>query len=206
MSGEVSAATVLLCCSVFQAEVEALAPTQWPHAALRFPDSMLHMQPGKLAVQLDVAVDEELRRGRRVVLIYGDCCERMAALAARPGVVRTRGANCCDLLLGRDEYRRLARGGAFFLLPEWTHRWREVFASELGLNQDNATSLMRDLHRTVIYLDTGVVAPPTHALQACAEYCGLPCEVHPVSLDNLRIAVQEALDRLGEAGDFPRRS
>lgn len=191
---------VMICCSVFRAEVESLWQTHWPNLALRFQDSMLHMKPERLALQLDSLVEEELNQGHRVVLVYGDCCARMAALEARLGVVRTRGQNCCELLLGHDEYRGLSHEGAFFLLPEWTRRWQDVFATELGLSHENAASLMRDMHRRLVYLDTGVVPVPDDALRACAEYCGLPWEVRPASLDTLRATVQEALLRLDAAG------
>lgn len=197
MNRTLNSRTVLVCCSVFQAEVEALRQAHWPELAIRFQSSMLHMKPGRLAERLDTVVEKELQAGHRVVLIYGDCCLRMAALEALPGVTRTRANNCYDLLLGRDEYRRLAHEGVFFLLPEWTRRWREVFTKELGLNHADASSLMQDMHRKLVYLDTGVEPLPEDALQACAQYCGLPCEVLPVALETLRAGIEEAMLRLG---------
>jgi hypothetical protein len=197
MNGDPKPTSALVCCGVFEAEVRELVKAHWPELAIRFQSSMLHMEPERLGASLESLVDEELAMGRRVVLVYGDCYARMAALEARPGVVRTRGSNCCEMLLGRDEYRRLSREGAFFLLPEWTRRWREIFATRLGLDHDNATSLMRDMHTKLVYLDTGLVPVPESDLAACADYCGLPYEVRPASLEPLRAAVQESLDRLG---------
>jgi hypothetical protein len=176
--------------------METLAPIHWPDCPLLFPDSMLHMRPGLLADTLDGVVTRELSLGRRVVLVYGDCCARMAELEGRPGVARTRGNNCCELLLGHDAYLRRARGGAFFLLPEWIGRWREVFEKELGLTRENARDLMGDMHRTLVYLDTGIMPVPVVDMADCAEYCGLPWEVLPVSLEHLRDVVGDALCRL----------
>ncbi len=156
---------------------------------------MMHMQPERLASSLQSVLDSDLKQGQRVVLIYGDCCARMTALEAQPGVVRTRGKNCCELLLGSEEYRRLSHEGAFFLIPEWACRWKEIFAQELGLNRANATSLMQELHHKLMYLDTGLTPVPEAALQECAEYCGLPYEVRPVSLELLHSAIKEALLR-----------
>ena len=200
MSQGLNSHTVLICCSVYKAEVEVLRQAHWPELAVRYQNSMLHMKPDRLAKRLDTVVEAEQQAGHRVVLIYGDCCLRMAAIEARPGVVRTRANNCYDLLLGHDEYRRLAHEGVFFLLPEWTQRWREVFTIELGLNHANASGLMRDMHRKLVYLDTGVVPPPATALQACAQYLGLPCEVHPVALETLRAGIAEAMRRLDTSG------
>jgi hypothetical protein len=196
MTDDAPPSTAMICCSVFQVEVTALARNYWPNFTLRFPSSMLHMKPEQLASRLDSLVEAELKLGHRVVLIYGDCCVRMAAFGARPGVVRTGGNNCCELLLGHDEYRRLSHEGAFFLFPEWTHRWQEVFATALGLNRENATSLMQDLHRKLIYLDCGIVPVPESALRACAKYCGLPWEVREVSLESLHAAIHDALLRV----------
>jgi hypothetical protein len=184
---------VMICCSVLQAEVESLRQAHWPGHRLRFLPSMMHMHPEQLASSLESILDGELKKGHGVVLIYGDCCARMTALEARPGVVRTRGKNCCELLLGPEEYRRLLQEGAFFLIPEWARRWKEIFSQELGLNRDNATSLMREMHRKLVYLDTGLAPAPETALKECAEYCGLPCEVRPVSLERLRQSIEEAL-------------
>ncbi|NTW87965.1 MAG: DUF1638 domain-containing protein [Desulfobulbaceae bacterium] len=193
---------VALCCAVFEAEAEALRQGHWPDLVIRYQSSMLHMKPEKLAVRLDKLTTEELRLGNKVLLIYGDCCMGMAALAERPSVARTRGNNCCDLLLGSGEYRRLAHTGAFFLFPEWARRWQHIFSIELGLNQVNATSLMGDMHKKLVYLDTGVVPVPMTELEECANYCGLPWESLQVSLEPLRAAIQDALDKL-KATDPP---
>jgi hypothetical protein len=197
MNAALQQPTVAFCCAVFEAEVESLRPRHWPDLIIRYQSSMLHMKPEKLAIRLDKLVKEELQNGNnKVLLVYGDCCMGMAALTAQPGVVRTRGNNCCDLLLGSVEYRRLAHTGAFFFFPEWTRRWHHIFSVELGLNQINAVGLMGDMHKKLIYLDTGVVPVPVTELQECANYCGLPWESMQVSLEPLRAAIQDALDSL----------
>lgn len=187
---------VLITCSVFRAEVTRLWKTCWPDLTVPFQSSMLHMNPAKLGRRLETVVEKELRQGHRVVLIYGECFPGMAALESRPGVARTRGGNCAEMILGHDEYRRLLRDGAFFLLPEWAAQGDKYFKRDLGLNRENATSLMRDSHRKLLYLDTGVVPIPERGLQSVAGYCGLPWEVLPVSLDGLRAVIEDALHRL----------
>lgn len=185
---------VLICCSAFQGEMESLRKNNWPDLELKYLASALHLHPDRLAATLQSALEAELKQGNRVVLIYGDCCVRMADFEAVPGVVRTRGKNCCELLLGAEEYRRLSRDGAFYVIPKWACRWKRFF-SGLGLNRDNAASLMQDLHRTLVYLDTGLVPVPENALQECADFCGLPYEVRPVPLDILHTAIEDALQR-----------
>lgn len=191
---------VLVTCSVFRAEVTHLWKTFWPHLKVPFQSSMLHMNPSKLGCRLETVVDKELAQGHRVVLVYGECFPGMAALESRPGVTRTRGGNCAEMVLGRDEYRRLLRDGAFFLLPEWAAQGNKYFRHDLGLNRANATSLMRDSHNRLLYLDTGVVPIPETGLHSVASHCGLPWEVLPVSLDRLRSVIEDAVHRLDASG------
>ena len=194
---------VLIGCSVFEAEIEALCAASWPGMEVRLITSMLHMEPGRLEAMLREAVDEALAQGQRVVLLYGDCCPRMADIEAMPGVARTQGANCCQLLMGRETWRRLSREGAFFLPLEWLRRWREVFEHGLGLHGAEAPAVMGVMNQKLVYLDSGLVPPPVALLEACAEFCGLPVETLAVSLEPLKASIQEALDRLQARGLTP---
>lgn len=183
-------------CGVLEAEIRALMDECWPDCKLKHLSSMLHMRPVKLGTALESVLGKALEHGNGAVLIYGDCCPHMAALAERPGTARTEGVNCCELLLGHDEYFQLLREGAFFLLPEWARRWRKVFTTELGLDQTNAASFMQDMHTKLVYLDTGIVPVPEENLKDCAEFVGLPYEIRPTPLDNLKTALEEALGRV----------
>jgi hypothetical protein len=182
----------MICCSVLQAEVESLADAYWAESGRYFLPSMMHMRPELLSSALESVLDTELKQGHGVVLIYGDCCARMTEMEALPGVVRTRGKNCCELLLGPGEYSKLSHEGVFFLIPEWACRWKDVFSKGLGLNRDNAACLMQEMHSTLMYLDTGIVPVPERELRECAEYCGLPCEVRPTSLGYLLASIEQA--------------
>lgn len=187
---------IVICCAVFKAEILALRERHWPNLVIRFLSSMLHMRPDKLASRLDSQLEEDILHEHKALLIYGDCCTQMADFTQRPGVIRVRGNNCCDLLLGSEMYRQLSHEGAFFLFPEWANRWRHIFSVELGLNKANAASLMGEMHRKLMYLDTGVLPVPTEDLNECSRYCGLPWEVLKVSLEPLRTDIQSALDKL----------
>jgi len=190
----------VICCGVLRSEVEALARVHWPELRILFPDSMLHMNPRRLSAHLEALVAAEVGRGHGVLLIYGDCCPAMAKLERSVAVVRVPGNNCCELLLGKAVYRRLSRDGAFFMLPEWAHRWSHIFSVELGLNRENAAGLMGDMHSKLIYLDTGIVPVPKRDLDECSRYCGLPWEVMEVSLEPLLSSIRDALQRLEKGG------
>ncbi|PKN31240.1 MAG: hypothetical protein CVU63_24970, partial [Deltaproteobacteria bacterium HGW-Deltaproteobacteria-20] len=117
-----------LTCGIFQAEMQRLAP-RFPRLRFVLADSMLHMRPDLLQSR----IDDELAKHPpgKTLFIYGDCTPRIVELSRKPGFAKTTGINCCEILLGREEYRRLRKAGAFFFLPEWTLRWRDVFEREL---------------------------------------------------------------------------
>lgn len=200
MNGICQAQGSIICCSVLQAEVTFLCETHWPDRKLIFLPSMMHMHPELLASSLQSVLEDELKQGHPVVLVFGDCCTQMTTLQNFPGVARTRGKNCYELLLGPGEYRRLSHEGAFFLMPEWVQRWKEIFTRELGLNRNNATSLMRDMHRTLMYLDTGLVPVPVKELHECADYCGLPCDVLRIPLTHLSSVIEKAFFECSNKG------
>lgn len=189
---------VVITCGVFAAEVAALISVHWPNLLLHSFNSMLHMKPDHLGMRLATQIDEERQRGHRVLLVYGDCSATMLGLENQPDVARTRAHNCCELLLGWDEYRRLEHERVFFLLPEWARRWQHIFMHELGLSHQNARDLMQDMHSRLVYLDTGLVEVPEASLAACAEFTGLSYEVLAVSLEPLKTAIEEAILRLAE--------
>jgi len=186
---------VLCGCSVLQYETESLRRQFWPGWTGEYLSSMLHMRPAHLGETLQHRI-RDLDQGSRIVLVYGDCCPAMHACEQYPHVARTQGMNCCELILGHEIYKKLIRSGVFFLLPEWTSRWEEVFSRELGFNQKNASDFMGEMHSRIVYLDTGVIPVPSEEIEACARYCSLPWEILPVSSDHLRMQIQHAMDRL----------
>ncbi len=193
---------VAISCAVFKDEIMALKDRHWPNLTIEFLSSMLHMRPDKLANILDTRLKGNKFQENKALLIYGDCCMKMTDFTQRPGIVRVRGNNCCQMMLGNAEYRRLSHEGAFFLFPEWVRRWRHIFSTELGLNRSNAESLMGEMHSKLMYIDTGVVPIPIDDLNDCSQYCGLPWEVLPVSLEPVRKGIQDGLDALN-AEDTP---
>lgn len=181
-------------CSIFQPEIEALQAAGRLDLPVAYLHSMLHMVPDRLETRLQQTLDEcrQHTPGCRVVLTYGDCCSHMADFEAVAGTCRTAGINCCEILLGREAYRRLRREGAFFLMPEWALTWRQVFIGQLGLMGPCARAFMQEMHTRLVYLDTGIQPVPHETLAEASEFLGLPVEVLPVSLDHLQASLEQA--------------
>jgi hypothetical protein len=118
-------------------------------------------------------------------------------LSRKPGFAKTTGINCCEILLGREEYRRLRKAGAFFFLPEWTLRWRDVFERELGFaGGRGAGEMLREVHNKFIYLDTGVMPVPEALLDEISRELEMPMTVLAVGLDRLELNIANAQEQL----------
>jgi len=189
---------VIVACGIFEKEINELIHRGLLPPKCQFLDSMLHMMPALLESKL-----QECLAGLpdcQVALVFGDCQPRMYELEKCAHICRTKGMNCCELILGRQRYYKLRSEGAFFLLPEWTERWKEVFQQYLGFNEQTAKLFMAEMHSKLLYLDTGIIPVPTDKLEGASAFCGLPFEIIKVELDELASTINSALHNLGYAG------
>lgn len=185
---------VTIACGIFQAELPRMA-SLLPGQDLVILDSMLHMRPQALQEHIDRQLKR--RASSQALFIYGDCTPRIVELSRHPGFAKTQGANCCEILLGRADYRRLRHQGAFFFLPEWARRWRDVFQKELGFAQiQDAGEMLRETHARFVYLDTGVTPVPVETLREIERELGLSLDILPVGLDHLAHAITAAREAL----------
>lgn len=195
MSEPSDARPLWVACGVLRPELEALAAQGRLSGQRVYLDSMLHMSPPALEVQLgrvfqDYSLPKDLGAP---ILVYGDCCPGMRELAVRYGARRVDAPNCAQMLLGRARFQELMRERAFLMLPEWTLRWETVFREELALGPENARLCMQGLVTGLVYLDTGVMPVPHEELEACGRYLGLPYRVETVGLEELERALAAAL-------------
>jgi hypothetical protein len=180
-------------CSVLRTEIESLRAAGRVGIEMDYLDSMLHMDPVLLGKKMGRSLEGMKARGKHVLLVYGECHPFIREMASGNGVERVWGSNCIEILLGRSCYRDLLRQGAFFVLPEWARRWKEIIGSQLGLDERNARDFMGDLHTKIVYLDTGILDVPYPSLEAMSAYTGLDFEVRDTPLDLLAAALAGAL-------------
>lgn len=185
-------AGVGIACGIFRKEIEALREQKLVDISFSYLVSMLHMQPAELDKRLQAAIEKGQQNGDDIILVYGDCCPHMHDFESAGKIVRTAGMNCCEIMLGRELYRQLRSEGAFFLMPEWTLRWREVFQRHIGLEGENARSYMTEMHSKLTYIDSGLNPIPESHLHEISDYTGLPVEIREVALDHLLAAIRDA--------------
>lgn len=178
-------------CSIFRMEIEHLIEHGRLTAAFTYVDSDLHMFPEQLEAVLGTLIEPGC------FLCYGTCHARMKEQQDHGVITRVAGLNCCEIFLGRTEYRRLRTEGAFFLLPEWTLKWEHIFKDLLGFSkQEVAAQFMNEMHTKFIYLDTGVSPVPEETLAALSHYFSLPVEIHDIDLTLLCNTILDGLKKL----------
>lgn len=172
--------SICLCCSIFKNEIESLKEEGLFNHEVKYLTSILHINPRKLDTLLS---KEIIKQGdKSITLIYGDCCPAMLDFSVKANIKRTEGRNCCELLLGKDTYMKFLKDGAFFLMPEWVTRWKEVFLTYLKLNKSVAVDMMGHFHNYFLYLDSGIAPIPEETLNEISDYFELPWKVEKVDL------------------------
>jgi hypothetical protein len=175
-------------------EIEALVRQGKLECNSVFLDSMLHMKPFILEQELGRVMGDA--QDDNYLLLYGDCHPGMHEMQDRENVARVAGINCCEILLGKDVYRKLQKEKAFIFLPEWTGRWQEIFTKELGFEKPElAQAFMKEHQTRLVYVDTGVIPVPEGVLQEIARFFNMPVEVLHISLDILLQGIQTALQK-----------
>jgi len=187
---------IVLACSIFKHELELLTNDEDLNFSTQYMSSMLHMDPEQLDNKILENKNNLLSNNKNIVLLYGDCCPNMNTYGKEPGISRTIGINCIEIFLGKEHYRKLRKEGAFFLMPEWTLRWKEVFKYELKLEGEVAREFMNEFHTKIIYLDTEQIEIPSDILNEIKKYTGLPVEILKANTLELKKSLDIALREL----------
>lgn len=180
-----------IACSIFRHEIEFLIEKGKLTIPFTFVDSELHMNPQELNQVLEKLIRPDC------LFCYGDCHSRMIQQENSGLIERVNGLNCVEIFLGKETYRKLRREGAFFLLPEWTLKWERIFKELLGFqDQTLAEQFMTEMHKKLIYVNTGVHEVPVKTLEDISSYFSLPVEVIEIDLIHLENAIKSGLKKM----------
>jgi len=192
---------VIIACSIFKYELGHLQSTGKLDVPVIYLNSMLHMYPKELQTLLDAKIDEH--KNFRIILMFGDCHARMVDYEKKPNILRTPGINCCEIILGTEEYKKLRKDGAFILLPEWAERWKEAFIDYMGFNTSKAIKpFMNEMHKKLVYVDTGLQNKNSSLFEEISNYLGLPLEIYDSSIEEL----EKVINRLIVESDNQQKS
>lgn len=185
---------LLLGCGILHREVSFLiAKNNWPVETL-FLDSALHVDFDKLAKSLTSALSSQ--RTRKNIVFYGTCHPLMDQMLEKAATFRTSGQNCCEMLLGPEQFTEELARGAYFLLEDWAKRWEQIMTKTFNTRN---LSVIRDIFQgdrtCLLGLRTPCSTDFTAAAEEAARMVGLPLRWEDVSLDHLEAVLREAIDR-----------
>lgn len=184
----------IICCGILENEVRRILSEDYPGLGAIFCNSILHMQPEALQGELN----EKFKIGSHNILLYGDCASHMRDLENQPNFHRPAVVNCIEMLLGPELYKTLRRDRVFFMMPEWSHRWREIFLDRMGFASEKLAGIfLRDNCSRIIYLDTGIAKVPQDILDEISLAFEISLEIKSVSLDTLRSYIKDIVKETG---------
>ncbi|MFH0730323.1 MAG: DUF1638 domain-containing protein [Pseudomonadota bacterium] len=188
-----------LACGVFKMELAALTQQGKLDCDIIALESMLHIKPAKLEQEMERAMATGPKD--KFLILYGDCHPGMHEMRNRENASGVVGINCCDILLGREAYRKLQKDQAVIFLPEWTLRWQDLFTRELGFEKPEvAQAFMKEHRKRLVYADTGVIPLPEKTLRDISGFFDMPVEIQPISLDILLLKISNALRKFTRRG------
>lgn len=185
--------TVCIACSIFRNELDEFISKNELKLDVEYLTSMLHMNPELLEIKLLEKKEKLQKKYNKILLLFGDCCPNMLTIEKEKQVCRTDGINCIEIVLGKEKYEKLRRDGVFFLMPEWTLRWKEVFKHELKLKSDVVKEFMQEFHTKIIYIDTGQMEVPLEVLDEIHHYTGLKVEIMKSNNEVLKKAIEKKM-------------
>ena len=163
-----------IACAVFRNELDEVFAQNEINLNIKYLDSMLHMTPELLCNTLEKEITFEKDSGNKILLVYGECHNHMDNFEGDKYIKRVSGKNCIEILLGEERYKRLEQDGAFFFLHEWINKWKEIFEDKLGLKGKIAKEFMTEMHKYLLYIDTGAYDVPEKIMNEISSYFALP--------------------------------
>jgi hypothetical protein len=185
---------LLVGCGILRKEVAFLiGKNNWPITTL-FLDSALHVDFDRLAGALTSALAKH--REANVIVFYGACHPLMDRMLAEAHTFRTKGQNCCEMLLGHGLFTEELAKGAYFLLEEWARRWEHIITRTFNTTK---LEIIRDIfqgdRKYLLGLRTPCSVDFTAEAEGAARMVDLPLRWRDVSLDNLEDVLHEAIER-----------
>jgi len=190
---------VLVGCGILRKEVDYLIAKNGWNVESRFLDSALHNYFAKLHDQLDAALGQDERDGRKSVVFYGACHPRMDDLLNRHHTLRTQGQNCIVMLLGYETFMAELEQGAYFLLEDWALTWEPMITQAFGTRLDVVREIFHSSHKYIVAIRTPCSGDFSAAAEAAAAFVDLPLVWRDAELGHLEAVLAEAIAGGGEA-------
>jgi hypothetical protein len=180
-------------CGILRKEIDMLIRKNAWNIEAHYLDSALHNYFGRLANQLDTALDLEDQKGHDSIVFYGSCHPLMERLLERHHTVRTQGQNCIVMLLGYERFMAELERGAYFLLEDWALTWEPMLSEAFGKNLTVIREIFHSSHKSIIAIRTPCSGDFTAAAEAAARFVDLPLTWMDADLSHLERVLADAI-------------
>lgn len=182
-------------CGILHKEIERLIEKNRWNVHTHFLDSALHNYLQRLSVELNQALEECERSGKKTLVFYGSCHPLMEKYLEHHHTCRTQGQNCIVMLLGYENFMQELEKGAYFLLEDWALSWEPMITACFGMNMSVIREIFHSSHKYILALRTPCNGDFTTAAEAAARFVDLPLEWRDVGLEHLETVLADAIQR-----------
>jgi hypothetical protein len=183
---------VLACGALARETAQIMRESAWV-ADLHGLSSFHHLDPPRIARDVDRKLADLTRRYERVVVVYGDCGTGGALdrVLEKYPAVRPAGVHCYQWFLDESPRQIVENRTATYFFTDWLVRnWDRAVIKGLGLDR---FPWLKDTYfgslAEVLFLQQDPDPGLTDKAREIAEYMGLPLEVRLTGLDPLAAVI-----------------
>ncbi len=184
---------------------------------LYFTTPGLHQDIHELERQLIERIKKAKEKVNKVIVVYGgkycyvnvdNPLRTMQTIIEEQGegIARVEATHCMNMIADEEEQKKIGEelaGGekVWWMTPGWVKFRKQVFKGwDKGVANEN---FPRHTGGAIVldgigYLDRYMEENPEEFLEYC-DWMGIPMQAHPVSLDRLKLLLQEAAGKLNSA-------
>jgi hypothetical protein len=182
---------ILIGCGILKKEINWLIKENNWQLSTSFFDSSLHVDFEKLYMNLKLAIDK--LSDQEPIVFYGACHPLIDNFLYDANVIRTKGQNCVEILLGHDLFTEELSAGAYFLLEDWALRWNYIITKTFGPNMEITRQIFQEDRKYLLGLRTPCSGNFTKEAELAAQSVGLPLKWMDVGFDHLQSVLASVL-------------
>ncbi|HKI47691.1 MAG TPA: DUF1638 domain-containing protein [Desulfobacteria bacterium] len=182
---------LLIACKVFFDELTTVLPDEWDYHPI-WIDTGLHADLDKLEKNLLLTIDDALKTGREVKMLYGSGCHPdICRLGKKCGIGIPPFKNCIEAFCGAQT-RELEKERTMIMTPGWIRAWPNIMAAQGWEAVDARINL--GIYDRILVLEPGVAPLTDDEILGFFDIVQVPVEVQPLELDVFRQNIYRALE------------
>ncbi|MFC1963611.1 DUF1638 domain-containing protein [Chloroflexota bacterium] len=147
--------TRIIACAVFKQALEHLQlGKRYPNLHLTYLPSNLHLKPQELRSRLIKETNAAIKRGERVICLYGDCFPDIDDFCQQRSVTKVEGHYCYEMLLGSERFTQIIdeTAGTYFAEKDLIQNFEEYCVRPLELNDKDMRKYCFKQYRRLLYV------------------------------------------------------